>query len=122
MRTLHLRRLAVLLGVAVALLIGVYFLHGAQVRRHARFFLAQSDILFGEERYEDAIEHLNRYVKLAPEDFDALEELGRQLDEINAKVDAFNVFERLLRNDPGRADARRKVAQLAIDMRSYPDA
>ncbi len=90
MRTLNLQLSAILLAITIVFGGGTYFLHGYQVQRNAGVFKREAEHF--EERadeavkkkdakaaglaYRDAIKNLSLYVRLVPNDVDAMEKLG----------------------------------------------
>ena len=102
MRVFNVRLAAILLGIAVVLGIGVYFLHSFMVRSNASFFLDESKraeqraaeaakdrkTAAGKEgRWNEAIKYLNWYVGLMPKDYKAMEHLGILLaDKVAARA------------------------------------
>jgi tetratricopeptide (TPR) repeat protein len=139
-RTLHLVRTAVVL-VALALLgVGVHFLHAFQVTRNSGVLLDQADQArkdadaakkAGDQAKADeslgkAADYLSRYLGFHPTDADALARYGLAAEELAKtpaqKGRAFLVLEKALRLAPERADVRRRLAKLAVDIGRTLDA
>ncbi len=140
MRTLNLRLTAILLVVGVVFGGGVYFLHAYQVRRNAYVFEREADRALDlaakaakdkdpqaeKKAYQDAIKNLAWYVRLVPDNVDVLEKLGMlmadHIQDARAFARAFGFLERVLRQEPGRMNVRRRLVGLAIMARRYQDA
>lgn len=136
MRVLNVRLLAILLACLTVFSSAVYFLHGFQVRQNAHVFLQQAE--HAEQRAEEAeqqddqkaaqlerintIRNLGWYVKLVPNDVDALQKLGMMLSKLEHYSQALSVLEGVLRQDPKRSDVRREVVNIAITMLRFHDA
>jgi cellulose synthase operon protein C len=154
MRSLNVKLLAATL-VALALVgVGVHFLHAFQVlrnaasfkvqadreRKEAESFEEQADRKRKEEQFKEAEEHLkeatehrakaagylDRYLRLVPDDTDALveyallrEKLARTPRQLFALLD---LFERVLRNDPDQHEIRYKTVRLLMQARRWGDA
>jgi len=139
-RTLNVRLAAILLVVGLLLGVGVHFLHAYQVRRNAYVFLLEADK--AEERakeavkekdqrkeqraYEDIGRNLGWYVRLVPDDVDALERLGLLLadraQDRRSFSTAFGMLERVVRQDPERSNVRRRLVNLALTIGRETDA
>ncbi len=140
MRTLNLQVAAILFVIVIVFGCGVYFLHAYQVQRNAYVFKRASEAF--EERAEEALKkdnapaarrayleaakNLNWYVRLAPHDVDALEKLGVLTADMavdqRSRTQAFVMLERVLREDPERTKARRRLVPVAIAIGRFPDA
>jgi tetratricopeptide (TPR) repeat protein len=109
-----------LLGCLAGLTVGVHLLHGWQVGRQARVLREQ--VLQAEEQgqAEHAAARLRRYLAFAPEDTDALAHYG-ELQERLAQTPAqrgraAGVYAQVLGRQPERADVRRRLAVLALEL------
>src|SRR5207244_1708062 len=77
---------------------------------------------------EKAIDYLRRYLGLVPNDVEALiqyAELREKLVRTNSDRDRFGVlelYERILRQDPGQRDIRRKAIRVSMSLRRWADA
>lgn len=120
--TFNLRLSAVVLLGAAVFGIGVHLLHGYHVKRNADAFLREADRASEQNRPEIALQYLQRYVGLASDDLDVLVRYGSQLAELNESDAALRVFERVLRRDPDRHAARRRLVDLFIELERYIDA
>jgi cellulose synthase operon protein C len=147
MRVFNVRLAAILLGIAMALGIGVYLLNTYQVRSNASFFLDQSKI--AEQRaaeaakeknpakeakaMKDAINYLNWYVGLMPKKYEEMEHLGILLADKAQKSElidrqsffmAYGTLEKTVRLDPERTVARKRLVTMAMlpQVRRYQDA
>ena len=76
--------------------------------------------------YRDAIKNLSLYVRLAPNDVDAMEKLGLMTANVAhdnpSRVCAFGVLEQVLRMDPERRKVRLELVRVAIAIQRYQDA
>ena len=139
-RTLRLGRAAVLL-IALALAgVGVHFLHAYQVARNAGVLLDQADqarqdadkakkagnAAKAADSLAKAADYLGRYLGFHPDDAGAVAKLGLVLEEQarspSQKQRAFLVLDKAVRLDPGRADVRRRLADLAVAIGRTLDA
>jgi tetratricopeptide (TPR) repeat protein len=145
MRVFNVRLAAILLSIVMVFGIGVFFLHGYQVRRNADFFLDEArksqelaaeavkdnDANAEKKANKEAINFLNLYIKLKPiqlkpEEVDVLEELGIMMADYSREGnlvqdwrmfrDAKDRLDRVVQLDPDRVKARRKL----IDMYMLP--
>ncbi len=146
MRTLNVRLAVILLVIIVVGGAGVYFIHYFQQRRNADFFLDQAEIAKQdvekakkEKNAEEEAKALERqeknlgwYLSFRPNDLDVTECLGMLLAEhmvdsathtVNnsAYRQAFNLLDKVIREEPDRNDARRKLIDLLILSRSFTD-
>lgn len=147
MRVFNVRLAAILLGIAVVLVIGVYALHSFMVRRNASFFLVESkkaeqraeeaakdgDTALEARSRNEAIKYLNWYVGLMSRDYKAMEHLGILLaDKVQSSEVmerrsfflAYDTLEKTVRLDPERTAARRRLVTLAMlpQVGRYQDA
>jgi tetratricopeptide (TPR) repeat protein len=139
-RTLNLQLTAILLAIVIIFGGGFLFLHGYQVERNAYVFKRESEVL--EQRaeaatkkkddkaaalaYRDAIRNLSWYVRLVPNDIDAMEKLGLMTADMSrdgsSGVRAFGLLEQVLRLDPERTKVRRRLVPVAISIGRFQDA
>ncbi len=122
MRFVNVRLLGTLAVGFLVLCGGSYFLHAYQVQRHAGVYLREARRAQEENRPTEAVRHLRRYVKLAPDDTEALALYGVQLAELDQHEPAFLVLEQALRREPDRDEWRRQLVGTAIDLERYSDA
>ncbi|MGA2060502.1 MAG: tetratricopeptide repeat protein [Thermoguttaceae bacterium] len=145
MRTLNVRLAIILLVIIVVGGAGVTFIHYIQQYRNAYFFLEQANI--AKQEVEDAkkekkteeqakalqtqIKNLQWYLSFRPNDLDVTEELGLLLADHIIDGTTFNpVFfnqamtrlDAVVREDPTRNNARRKLIDLQILYKTYTDA
>ena len=128
-KTVNVRLLAILLLIGILSALGIHWLHGFQARRQAGFFLDQAELAIEEDRVAEALEHFNRYIRLRPDDLDALEKLGVLEAKLVLEAGqrelfsrAYNRLEGVLRRSPDRTDIRRKLIGLAIASGQFSDA
>jgi len=139
-RTLNVRLFVILAAATVVCLVGFHFLHKYQVRRNAYVFAREAER--AQQRMEtamkeknlraaqlasrDVVRNLSWYVRLAPDDVAAVERLGLlmadQADTSQAFARAFGMLERVVRQDPNRQEARRRLVDMAIMARRFQDA
>lgn len=142
MRKVNVGLLAILVGCVVLGGTGVYLIHRHMVRRNAYVYLdnagaarreaeqaaAAGNNKLAQEKYRDALRAMGLYVQLRPDDLDAREEMGLLMAELlydrRMFEQAFGLLQAVVREDPGRSKARRKLTQLLLLMRPprYSDA
>lgn len=128
MRTLNVRLAIMLLIVGVVLGGGVHLLHYTQVRRQATSLLAAADRAREETKYRVAIDYLNSYLALVPQDIETRQKLGFWLAETGQFGAAYGVLEEVLRakeeaqEEQYRSETRRKLVDIALAIRRWPDA
>jgi predicted Zn-dependent protease len=117
-------RLVAILMLATALISGAaYGIHGYQVTRKADVLLREAG--FAKERGEwgQAIDYLDRYIQLVREkDVARLADLGHLQADRGRMNPAYRTLENVLRRDPSRDDDRRRLVEIALAIRRYPDA
>ena len=106
----------VLLGAAV------HGLHAFQVSRQSRFLLEQAQRAEKDQQYETAIKRFQQYVKLAPEDVAAQAEYGLLLADRGDLRDAAIMLEKVLRAEPDRDAARRRLVKVEMRIGRASDA
>ncbi len=146
MRTLNVRLAGILLAVTVVFGIGVYFLHASQVRSNASFFREESaraeeeaaqaakekNFEAEEEARKNAIRYLDWYVRLMPDEYEAMERLGMMMaaramdgDAIKSRqmfLQAYGRLEATVRLAPDRKVARRQLVKMAMLARRHQEA
>ncbi len=145
MRTLNVRLAVILLVIIAVGGGGIYFIHYFQQKRNADFFLEQAEIAKQEvenakkeKKTEEAakalqtqIKNMKWYLSFRPNDLDVMENLGMLFaDNIVANniVDtiSFNqansLLDKVVREDPTRNNARRKLIDLLMLQRRFADA
>ncbi len=140
MRTLNVRLTVVLLVLGLVFVVGVYFVHGYQLVRNADVFKREADKYLedaeaadkakdtdaAEEAYRKGIQNLSWYVRLKPKEYDSMERLGMLLadraKDSRSFSQAFSTLESLLRMQPDRQAARRRVVNMAIQAKLYQAA
>ncbi len=149
MRTFNVRLAAILVAVTVVFGIGVYVVHGIQVKRNAQAFLDQADE--AEKRAKDAvkendpweeqkarrnvIKNLSWYVQLMPDKVDALERLGlmragQSYDpagrwppkDRRMFAQASDNLEKVLRQEPERKASRQELVKMMMFWHRFQDA
>jgi len=122
MRTINYRVLLILVGCVAVLAPAIYLLNGYQVKQQSNVYLQHAKQAEEAGKLPEAIGHLSRYLGAAPNDNDALAQMGRLLAETGQWKEAFNVLEQVLRRDPTRTNARRSLAQASLALQRYDDA
>jgi tetratricopeptide (TPR) repeat protein len=120
-RRLNVRFLAILALAAALLGGGVALLHGVQVRRTAPRLLERAEKAEAGGRPDRALSFLGRYLAIKPEDAEALARLGALLEkgaggDDGLRAQALLKYEQALRSDPTRAETRRRLVRLALEM------
>ena len=138
MKTLNVR-LFVILAVSTVVVAGaVYVLHGFQVRRNAGVFLdqarkslAEAEAIEGDseeetaakrEKLYNAVRNYTWFVRMRPDNVDALEELGGLQMDVLQYPQALGTLERVVRLDPSRSEARRKLVDITMAFGRFEDA
>jgi tetratricopeptide (TPR) repeat protein len=122
MRRLNIRLIGVLALVMVIFGAAVHWLHGYQVRRNAHVFLREAERAKEAKKFGDAVRNFQWYVELVPNDVAVLWEFGALLADLPAYEPAYATLERVLRLDPSRTNARRRLVAVAIELGRYRDA
>jgi tetratricopeptide (TPR) repeat protein len=139
-RTLNLRLAIILLIIAIVGGASVYALHGFQQRRNAYFFLEQAELAQQQaakaakenkpeeeqEAIKEQMKNLEWYLTLRRSDWDVLEKLGmlraEHIVDLPSFRQAYECLDRLVREDPTRKEARRKLIDLLILAARFSDA
>jgi len=105
---------------------GVVIVHGMQMRRVRTQFLTLSEEAHRNGDFAGAARNLAKYLMLVPEDIDARYRFALTLHK-RAKTprDRLTVYlnlEAVIRVDPKRGAARRKLVELAMEFGRYQDA
>ncbi|MDB5342793.1 MAG: domain protein putative component of TonB system [Schlesneria sp.] len=122
MRRLNLRRVAILMVAVIMVGGATHLLHGYQMSRIASVFLREARRAEAEHRPAEALRDLRNYIKLAPDDIEGLALYGKQLAELGRVEPAYMTLEKVLRNEPERADVRRTLVRLAMQLARFPEA
>ena len=122
MRTPNVRMIAILAVCGLVLGVACHWLHGVQMRRHAGFFLEQARLAKNEGRDSDALNHYRQYFDIHPEDREVLAEYGILQADLSRYSQAFITLEKVIRDQPDRSDARRKLVDVLMAMGRYRDA
>ena len=115
------------LGVGATILCGlVVVVHHVQIGRTARLLRARAEILAAAGRDGEALDLVGKYLALRPADASALANRAWLLDRTAAdqadRARALAAFEKVIRGQPGRADARRRLAVLLAEQGRYNNA
>ncbi len=133
MHTVNVRLLVILLVGLLVSAAGVFFLHAYQVGRSSQIFedlaedvlkradeaLAAGKTGEAEQLYDEAVKHLSNCVKLREDDIDLQERLGTLLADLAVRRQDNRIFgqalgylEYVVRAEPGRSKARRRLVDL----------
>jgi cellulose synthase operon protein C len=110
---------------SVLLTTGTCLAHYFQTGRIAQALLWQADHAEQEDRLNDAVKYLGRYLEFVPEDGDVRARLGRLLagDKLavntRARERALFVLEQVLAREPARNDLRPLLVKLAMDLKRW---
>jgi tetratricopeptide (TPR) repeat protein len=125
-KQVNVRMLGWLAGVALVLGIGAYFLHAYQVRRNADAWLRLANRAEAQGDFHQSARLLKSYLTYVPGDIDAQVRYGSALERSatsrKVRLHALTVFEQIVTRAPGRADARRQAAAIALQLGFHPDA
>ena len=121
MKRVNVRFVMIVVAVFVVSSGLVYLVHGYQTTRYAAFFSERAERAEAEGRIEDAVQNLNLYLGLAPDDIPAQTRLGSLLADAEQDYAAFSVLEKALRlqDDP---KARRKLVDVLLRLQRWDDA
>ena len=115
--------------ILVVFAVGMHFLHAVQVDRNSHVLLDRAAVAEADDRLQDAILLLSQYVRLNPEDTDALARIGTLVNRADNSVSSWRrvylTCEEVLRRDQGREDAaeiRWQLVQVAMKLRRFRDA
>ena len=139
MRTLNVRLAVILLVIIVVGGASVGFIHYFQQYRNARFFLDQADIAKQdvekakkEKNTDEETKALQRqeknmqwYLSFRPNDLDVTQDLGMIFADHIVDRPTFNqayaLLDKVVREDPDRNTARRKLIDLLMLSRNFSD-
>jgi cellulose synthase operon protein C len=118
-RVLDLRLLAALLGALAVLAVAVYWVHGAQVRRHSGALKQRAEQAETERRYAQAARYYQLYLSQVPEDVDARIGWAQALERRPPRstrewLEIFTIYEDVLRRNDQLHDIRRRCARIAL--------
>lgn len=102
---------------------GVHLVHALQVKSNASGLRRQADLAQEQDRPEEAIKYLKRYLGYVPDDVDALAMLGLTLEKqtktLKERRNVFLLLEEVLRKAPERRDVRERQVRLAMEVGRY---
>lgn len=123
MRTLNVRLLFVLSMAGIIVGTAAYAMHGYQIRKNASVLLREAAAAKDRKNAGQAIGYLQRYIALAPKaNVDARAELGLLLADSGRTEEAYRTLEAVLRQDQARNDVRRRLVDVAMTLKRFPDA
>jgi tetratricopeptide (TPR) repeat protein len=125
-RKINLKAVLILSLSAAALGVGVYFVHGFQVRRNAKGVLEQALQAERDGQTKEALDYYEQYLGLAPDDNDALAKYAllrsRNVKTPRERVQVYLALERASHRDGNREDVRRRAAQVALEIGRFVEA
>ncbi|MBA3315028.1 MAG: tetratricopeptide repeat protein [Planctomycetota bacterium] len=125
-RRLDGRVLLIALVVFAVLGGAVYGLHVIMVGRNAGVLLDQAKVEEEKGNFGEAAEHVSRYLRLRPNDVDAMEKLAgllrRSANSRQGWAGILSSLEQVLRREPDRHEARRTAIETALKLRRFSDA
>jgi tetratricopeptide (TPR) repeat protein len=125
MRRLNFKLLLIAATVVLLLGAGTALAHYFQTGRIADALHWQADRAEKEDRPEDAVKYLHRYLEFVRDDWEARARLGRLLADdklaVNARAreNALFVLEQVLAHEPARNDLRPLLVRLAMDLKRW---
>lgn len=118
-----------LLRLVIALVIlggGLFVLHRVQSTRVPDALLWQANAAAEKGKMDKAIFYMRQYLELRPDDYDTAVKLADLMVEKAASpkdlTNAHFLYERVLREAPGRSDVGRKLVALSLRMNRHADA
>lgn len=125
-RQVNLRLLVRAIIVMAVLGAGIHFLHAYQVKRNAGALLTEADRAQAEGQGAEAVRYLRQYLALFPGNNDVRERCGFLMCDL-ARTSADNLrayffLGDLLRRDPDRQAARRRLVRMALAGHRFDDA
>ncbi|TMQ35259.1 MAG: tetratricopeptide repeat protein [Planctomycetota bacterium] len=125
-RTVNVKFLSGLLASLMVLGLAVYSVHAIQTHRNAGVFLHYAERAEEEHRYDEAARYYRLYLGYAPHNNQARIALARMLEMKAASYSdyhkIFDLYERVLRQEPDDKELRRRLVEIAIALRRYNDA
>ena len=119
-RRLNIKVLLLLIGGVVASVVGVYLVHGIQVRRTASYLLVMADRHEKEGEDDKVVTDLELYNGFRPDDVEGLARLGHALDKTGKgyaqKSRAAGLLETVARKDPARVADLRRAAEIYSEL------
>ncbi len=97
MRTLNLKRAAILLVAVIAVAGSAHLLHSFQLQRNSAVFKNQAKAAWDDHRITEALQMMRDYLRVEPSDLEAREELGVWYAESGRFGAASTTLDELLR-------------------------
>ncbi|MCE9531599.1 MAG: tetratricopeptide repeat protein [Planctomycetes bacterium] len=121
------KRLLLKLCIAMVIFgVGLFIIHHVQADRAIDALRWQAERSAETGRLDKAIIYMRQYLELRPSDHEAAVKLGDLiLSKGNNRKDLSNVlflYERVLRESPGREDLRRKLVDICLKLNRHGDA
>ena len=99
-----------------------FVVHAFQISRNASAFVREAKRAQADKRPREAIEHMRRYVKLAPDDPEGLLLFGTLLASVDRNEAALLTLSQALQKWPDRMDIRRKFVEVSMNLGRFADA
>lgn len=120
-------RFLIFAAVTLVVLLGlIHSLHVFQMRRMGSHLLKKAEEAIAADNPNEAIRHLRGYLLVEPDDREARAKLAFALTDVAKSVyqryEAFLFLERLLKDDPGQRELRRRLIDLLMSGGRFTDA
>jgi tetratricopeptide (TPR) repeat protein len=120
------RRLAILIVAVLVVSLSIVLIQRYQVSRMNRSVLARAAQAEKDGNFEEAVRLYQEHLEVVPEDQEAQLKLADNLlkgpKNFSRQDQAARIYDQLRGRFPGRADIRRRLAELHVEMRRYNDA
>jgi tetratricopeptide (TPR) repeat protein len=125
-RRIKKKRLTFVLAAGVVLCVGLVLLYRHQVAKAPDAFLRQAHQAEREEQLALAVDYLQQYLELVPDDTEEWDRYTGLLEKVARgrlwRLDVFYTHERAVRNHPEAERIRRRCARLAVELGLWRDA
>ncbi len=124
-RTLNVKLIGIVFGSIALCAVVVHFLHGFQVERNAYRLLERADEAFESKNYHKAENYYEQYLRVIPDQPDAVQKLVEVLDRIDYPGDRLRrvlLMEQVLRAKPNEHAFRMRLVHNLINVGRLGDA
>ena len=125
-RVLNLKALAMLASGGMLVWFGMNALHRSQVVRTSEYLKSTAEVALGDGDHHRAFDLFEQYLVLNPQNYRVEEKIAQMMEEhgtsAKALQRAFQINERLLREDRSRDDLRVRQIRIADQLGRYSDA
>src|SRR2546423_1113537 len=104
-RTVNVKVLGVLVGAAIVMVAGVFFVHGSQLRRNAGIFRNQAERAEEANRFDDAARYYHRAIKHTPQLLDSYVQLAGVYDRTDRHAEADKIMAQAVDANPNAYQA-----------------